>query len=116
MLSNAELLSMRQVIALLLPDTCIISALTEVNNGMGGVTQTWVASGTVSCRVDIKSGKEEVIGDKLQAFQQTVLSVPYDTTINTTDHVVHGGVTYNVTQVNNDQSWIAVRRAMLERV
>ena len=77
MLSNSELAYMREAIDDLLPDTCNILSVTETNNGMGGVVQTWgTATAGVICRVDVtnlRSG-EQVTGGSLKPFQQTILS------------------------------------------
>lgn len=121
MLSSADLASMRAAIAELLPDTCNILTLTYTSNGMGGGSETWgTASASVACRLDIQTGQvdkgELVYADALRPFQQTILSLPYNTTILTSDRVEHGGLTYNVSRVNTDQSWIAVKRVILERV
>ena len=119
MLSNSELAYMREAIDDLLPDTCNILSVTETNNGMGGVVQTWgTATAGVICRVDVtnlRSG-EQVTGGSLKPFQQTILSLPYNTVITTSNRVEHDGTTYNVSMVNTNQSWIAVKRAYLERV
>lgn len=120
MLSTSDLSYMRDVIGDLLPDTCNILSVTETADGMGGVTPTWgTTSAGVACRLDIivsRSDEEQIAGASLRAFQETVLSVPYSTSISTTNRIEHGGYTYDVKATNTDQSWIAVKRATLERV
>ncbi len=121
MLNSADLAYMRAAIAELLPDTCNILSVTYSPDGMGGNTETWgTVSASVACRLDIQTGQtskgEVVIADSVRPFQQTILSLPYSTTILTSDRVEHGGFTYNVSRVNTDQSWIAVKRVILERV
>lgn len=122
MLSSRELEFMREAIEDLLPDTCDILQVTETPDGFGGVTQTWgtASNGTaVPCRMDIinrASDGETVSGAGIKAFQETILSMPYDTQITVTNRVQHNGTVYNVHSVNTGQSWIAVKRATLERV
>jgi head-tail adaptor len=112
------LAAMRSAIADLLPDTCVILSITETPDGAGGVTQSWgTLSSGVSCRLDVKSGMEQVAGGALVPYKRTMLSVPYDTTITEAHRVVHSGGTYNViAPPNTGQSWIAVKRVELERV
>ena len=119
MLSSQDLQYMRDSIALLFPDTCNILSVTETADGFGGVSQSWgTASASVSCRLDIvpTQTEEQVNGASLRNFQETVLSIPYSTSIAVTNRVEHGGYTYNVIATNTDQSWIAVKRATLERI
>lgn len=116
-ITSAEIAIMRDTIELLLPDTCNILSVTTSPDGMGGVTQTWgTASSNVSCRLDMKSGRELVTGGALQPYTSYKLSLPYDATIIEGNRVVHNSITYAVTSVNNAQSWQAVTRVDLEVV
>lgn len=120
MISNNELVSMRDAIETLLPDTCNILEATNTADGYGGVTQSWgTTSASVACRLDIvnrRSSAQNIQGASLREYQETILSLPYDTTISNNNRVEHGGFTYNVTENNTDQSWISVKRVTLERV
>lgn len=120
MLETADLAYMRDAIADLLPDTCNILSVTETADGFGGVSQSWgTASANVACRLDIvrdNQSDEAIAGASRRNFQETVLSLPYNTTISVSNRVEHGGYTYNVTANNTDQSWIAVKRVVLERI
>jgi len=107
---------MREAISQLLPDTCSILTVTRTPDGMGGQTETYGTT-SASCRLDVISGMETVVGGAVQPYVRTMLSLPYDTTITEANRVVHGGVTYAVvTPPNSDQSWIAVKRVTLERI
>jgi hypothetical protein len=121
MLSNEDLDYMREAIEDLLPDTCDILQVTQTPDGFGGVSQTWgtAAAGTaVPCRLDIVSNgsPESVAGASVRAYQETVLSMPYNIVVSTTNRIKHEGTTYAVQAVNTGQSWIAVKRCKLERV
>lgn len=115
-LSPAELSAIRDAIEdELLPDTCTILSVTEVNNGMGGITETWgTASTNVACRLDMKQGREQVIGDGLKPYTMYMLSLPYDTVISSNNRILHNGITFAVIAPNNSQSWIGVKRVDLE--
>lgn len=116
-LSASELVGMREAIGQLLPDVC--SRLTVINtpDGFGGVTQTWATAATnIPCRLDVKQEREITQAGAIQQFTGYMLSLPYDTTVNAADRILLNGVTYAVTGINKNQSWIAVRRVMLEMV
>ena len=116
-LSSAELTGMRDAIEQLLPQTCNILSATFTPNGQGGGTTTWgTVSASVACRLDVISGMEQVTGGALQPYTRSVLSMPYDTTVDETYRIELGSNTYAVKSVNTDQGWIAVRRCELELV
>ena len=116
-IDSTMLAAMRDAIAELLPDTAMILSVTNTPDGMGGQTQTWgTATASVAFRLDMQTGSEMVSGGALEPFTKYKGSLPYDTTVNATDRIVHNGNTYAVTGINNDQSWIAVRRVDLEKV
>ena len=117
MLTNGELKQIRDVIETLLPDTCDILSATKASDGQGGYTTTWAASSeSVKCRLDIKTGQEQDASGRLRPYQKATLSLPYDVTITTLDRVSCNSKTYNVTAVNNQQSWQGVTRCELEQV
>ena len=113
-IDTAMLAAMREAIAELLPDTCSILSVTKTADGKGGWSESWGTSASVACRLDIKSGMEQVVGGGVQPYRHCMLSIPYDTTITTDYRVLHGGVTYNVLTVSTGQSWQAVKRVEVE--
>ena len=115
-ITTAELAQMRSDIETLLPDTCVINTLTSVSDGMGGQTNSWEASGTVDCRLDRRSASEQLSGGAIRPYSEWVLTVPYGTSITVQNQVTHGGLTYNVTEVNTDKSWPDCVRATVEQV
>jgi SPP1 family predicted phage head-tail adaptor len=117
MIDTAMLAAMREAIEQLLPDTCNILTATETADGQGGISASWGTTyGTVSCRLDMNTGREQVIGGGLQPFTKYMLSLPYNTTITTADRVEVNSTTYTVTSVNLNQSWMAVKRVELEKL
>jgi len=121
-LTAAELASIRADIADLLPDTCIILAVTNTADGFGGYTAgtAAVAGGTVNCRIDAKiintlRASESKAAGGIQPFHQFILTVPYDTTISTNNQVQKGTEVYNVISVDADKSWKGAVRVVLER-
>lgn len=116
-LTNTELQYMRDAIGQLMPDVCNILSVTNTPDGYGGVTQTWgTASANVKCRLDVKSGNIATTGGAIQEYVSYMLSLPYDTVIDFTNQVEINGSTYAVTDVNDNQSWNAVKRVSLEWV
>ena len=115
-LDTAMLTAMRAAIAELLPDTCAIISITNTPDGYGGQTETRGTVSSVAFRLDVSSGKEAVSGGGLVPFQSLMGSLPYDTTITEANQILHNGIYYAVTMVNNNQSWNAVKRVHLERI
>lgn len=106
---------MRTVAEQALPGTAVIQSGTLASDGGGGWTETFTASGTVSCRVAPVTGVENEVGDRVAAESQYVITLPAETTVETDDRIVVAGVTYNVTAVR-DRSWEVTRRVEAEKV
>jgi SPP1 family predicted phage head-tail adaptor len=115
MLTAADIQSMRTVAEQALPGTAVIHSGTLASDNGGGYTETFTASGTVSCRVAPVSGAEREEGDRISAESQYVITLPAGTTVETDDRIVAGGVTYNVTAVR-DRSWEVTRRVEARKV
>lgn len=116
-IDTAMLAAMRTAISELLPDTCHILSPTNTADGMGGATTAWGTAGTsISCRLDVVQGREQLTGGAIQPYTSYMLSLPYDTTVTQDYRVSHSGTTYAVKSVNLNQSWNAVVRVELERL
>ena len=115
-IDTAMLAAMRAAIAELLPDTAQIITITNTPDGFGGQTETRGTALAVAFRLDMTSGREQVSGGGLQPFTAFKGSLPYDTTVTTANQLLHNGVTYAITAVNNDASWKAVVRVDLEKL
>ncbi len=116
-LSAAELAQIRADIETLFPDTCNILSVTNTSDGMGGFTQAWgTASANVPCRIDYQTGSEALTAESLKPYQRAFVSMPYDTTITTSNRIQINGVSHSVVSVNVNQSWIGVKRAAVEKI
>lgn len=117
MLSNDELTDMRTTIQdYLLPDTCSILSITRTSDGSGGFTETWgTASANVACRLDTQNGKYIDLDGSVRSYKKLVLSLPYNTTITNANRVLFSGNTFQVVNTN-EGSWIAVKRAEVEKI
>ena len=116
-IDTAMLAAMRVAISTLLPDTCNICTITNAPDGEGGVTTTRGTSGTsISCRLDVIQGREQVTGGAVQPYTSYMMSLPYDTTVNPSNIIEHNGINYAVKPSNVNQSWIAVKRVELEKL
>lgn len=118
-LDNAMLTAMRAAIAELLPDTCSIISITRTPDGYGGQVETRGTVSSVAFRLDLINNRmrgEKVSAGAIQAFMTYKGSLPYDTTITEANQILHNGIYYAVTAVNNNQSWNAVKRVDLERI
>ncbi len=116
-LTSAELAQMRTDLEdVMLPDTCTILSGTQTVDGQGGGTLTWGTTTTgVKCRVDFLSGDEAVFGGQLKPFVGFNLTVPHNTTLTTANRVIHGTITYNVSEIDTGKSWALYLRARLEK-
>jgi len=116
-LTARELAQMQADIYDLLRDLCDILSVAYTADSEGGFTETWgTATAKVHCRIDYRSGRENLMGGAIQPYSNALLSIPYNTTINLTNRVKSGGYTWAVKSINDGQSWMAVKRAELERV
>lgn len=113
MLSAAELAEMRSVQALAQAGTAVISRKTLTADGMGGFTETWAASGTVTCRVwpARESGAESLIADRITESDAWVITVPYATDVAAEDRVVADGRTFEVVTAIA-HTWETARRVV----
>lgn len=120
LLSNDKLAFMRDQIELTLPDTCTILSPTRASDGQGGWVDTWgTVSTNVKCRLDAAkklNQREQIGGAALLPYSFWILTLPYDTTIDSTYRVVLGGNTYNVEHEDSDKSWNACVRLVVTRV
>ena len=117
-LSTAELNSIREAIDDLFPDECNILTLTQVSDGAGGVEDSWGTTTTAAiCRLDFPSpGKEAMANASLTPFKRGIVSMPYDTTVAVANRLEINSLTYNIVGVNTNQSWIGVKRLVVEQV
>ena len=116
-LTARELAQMQADILDLLPDTCDILSVAYTSDSEGGFAEAWgTATAGVKCRIDYRSGRENMMGGAIQPYSKAVLSVPYNTTISLTNRVKSGDYVWSILSINEGQSWQAVKRAELERV
>lgn len=115
MLSTTDLTSMRAVAEQALPGTAVINSGTLTSDGGGGYSEAFTASGTVACRVAPVTGSERELGDRIAADAEYVITLPAETSVETDDRIVTGGVTYNVVAVR-DRSWEITRRVEVRKV
>ena len=117
-LSSSELAAIREAIDDLFPDTCNIISITLASDGAGGFTESIATtSAGVSCRLDFPSpGKEAMASASLVPFKRGVVSMPYNTTVTVANRLEINSLTYNVIGVNTNQSWIGVKRLIVEQI
>lgn len=97
-----------------MPASGTIYSRSQADDGIGGRTQTYTASGTVDCRIDPldtqSAGGEPVIADRLATTRQVVITIPAGTAIAATSRIASGGATYEVTNIRAPRSWELTRR------
>lgn len=117
MLSAQELERMQSDIEdALLPDMCAIQAVTRVSDGQGGWTETWATVDSAPCRLDKAGGVKGMNADAVKSFSSWVISLPINTTLTVYHRILVNDVSYSVTSISEDGSWLAVKRATLEQI
>ena len=120
MLTAAELAEMRSLQNEAMASTCVVMRAALASDGMGGSTDTWVAAGTVSCRVMPASqrgqstGREQVTADRITEIVTWVVPLPHDTDVVTKDRIVESGRTFEVVLVNAAKEVTALRVGCIE--
>lgn len=90
MLTAADLSSLRQTLRDSLPDTAEVRRATRTSDGLGGVTETWTAVATVSCRVAPlgRQARAEVVAALPVERAGWLITLPADTAVQNRDRVV----------------------------
>ena len=99
---------LRGIAWLSLSDTGHILRGSATDDQGGGITQVWGTAGTVSCRIDPLSGREQVFGGQIDDRTTHVLTLPAGTDISDTDQVVIASRgTFEVTAVRTrTREWV----------
>lgn len=119
MLTDSEVAAMRSTADMALPDTIIIGGPTVVSDGRGGGTTTFVASGTVDCRIVPVSSSgdgESVEGGRVHPDTEYVVTLPAGTDITSDDRLTFGSQTFTVTALRDPLSWQISRRVEVKEV
>ena len=116
MLSAGDIHLMRATVDRAMPGTAVVTTLSQVSDGMGGQTDSYAATGTVSARVDYMSAEEAEIAGRLAERASYVLTVTHDAGLTETDRIVHASGTYEVTAVLPVAPWDLCQRAYLSRI
>lgn len=117
-LSQGDINACRETISHVLPGTAVISTRSYVSDGGGGGTTSWVASGTVACRLDPMSGygREGVVGERLAPDANYILTLPAETSVNTDSRIRVSSVDYEVLAIRAPLSWELSRRVEVNKV
>ena len=110
-----ELTRLQSDIAELMPDTGYIMSVTYVQDGYGGMTETWGTASTVTCRVDYTRGVEVLAGGAVQPTRQLMTTVPYTAAVTTENRFQFNGIQFSISSVNLG-SWLACKRLALEAI
>ncbi len=113
----ATLNRMRASALKLMPETCTIQQNQRVDDGSGGKKRSWVTVATnVPCRLDKAGGS----GDPSQGANANTGLYPftakYDAPLTDDCRVLHGGHTYEIAALFDDQTPLITKDAELRRV
>lgn len=117
MLNASDLSCMRLTAGEAMPGTAIISRTSQTSDGLGGVTDAWVAVGTVSARVSTTGmGMDSIVGEGVLNVAPWVATLPVGTDITERDRITYQGATYEVVGTDAPRSYATCVRASLRRV
>ena len=108
LLSTAQVTSMQTTQDTGLPGTAIIYQRSDTSDGMGGYTEAWAAAGTADARlrpIVSRGNNEYVTGAQVTQVIDWWVTMPVDTSITATDRIRFGDRAFEVSYVNNDESW-----------
>lgn len=92
-----ELEGMRATALEAMPTTADVLARSVVADGTGGKVTTWAARDTeLAARLGNPQGAELDLAERLSTKRSYLLTLPWGTTLEGTDHVATGGVEYEV--------------------
>ena len=116
-LSTGDLEYIRSAIEELLPDICNILSATLASDGAGGMTATWgTATVEASCRLDARTGNENIQGASLSPQHAYVLTLAHDVNILPEYRIEVGTHTFTIQSVDLEKSWAGCTRVYLERL
>lgn len=121
MISATELAQMRADVTASLTDTATVQTRALANDGAGNAVETYSGSTTVACRLRYASGgkpsyPKQRSGDQSQPQQLWVVTLPYDASVNETDHLLINGETYEVVTANEERSLELCQRVLCKRI
>lgn len=119
MLTADELAGMRSTMVQSLTDTAIVQTAVEVSDGGGGITTSWVNSGTYDFRIApvASSGDGEgVEGGRVHPDTEYVGTLPNDAVVTSNSRLLFNGGTYPVTSLRSPRSWELSRRIELKQL
>ena len=85
---------------LALSDSAVIQTLTITDDGGGGGTAAWGASGTVPCRIDPLGANSRITGGAIDERSTHLVTTPADTSVDVRNRItIANRGTYEVTAV-----------------
>jgi len=92
------------------------TAGTATADGMGGFSDaeaSWLAVGTSTLRarpMDLRGRGETVVGGQTTAMSRWDLTLDHDAVVTASDRIKSADRVYEITRVNNDESWLTAVR------
>lgn len=118
LISSDDLNYMRDYAESWMPDTCQIENFVRVSDGAGGFTESWLAVGTVACRIDPAAQSSEMdfkISGRDTLKSLYVITLPYDCGLTDEHRIVFSGNVYQVLKLDSAHSGKVVIRARIAR-
>lgn len=116
-LSTRQIAVMRNMVNRMLTDTCVLQTVSIPSDYAGGWREQWTAVGTFPCRVEPGNPSQPgVIAGRSASIARFKLTVAATTSIAVNQQVIHGGFTYVIRELMDDQTPLVYREAYIERI
>ena len=116
MLSASDLASARAALEESLPDLAVIKNPSWTSDGRGGGTTTFTAAGTVACRITPLTGDDRVEGERLAADSESLVTVPFDATVDSDSVLEIESRLFSVTNLREPRSWAVSQRIEVKEI
>lgn len=118
MLNAFDLALMRNDVAQLLPDTCVLNQEVRTPDGRGGWSSALqpVTGGTVACRIDPADSEIIIIAAREGLKIEYQFTCPYNAPLAANQRITCNGKTYDLVKLAADHSWNVSKRGYLARV
>lgn len=114
MISDKDLEKWQDEQEKLMTDTVYVQRITRTTDSAGGASESWATQATVSGRLALASGREQIMADRLGAVITHVATLPHDTDVLQGDQLQIDSVQYHVESVLKRTKQSALRVLCVE--
>ena len=117
LLQNNDLIYVRGEAQVSLPDTVSIQRRTLTSDGQGGFAESWsISYPNISARLGKSGNSETINGSRQEAVVTLTVTLPYSQSVEESDRIIHSTGTFEVTGINDSQTWGTVRVCQVRKL